>query len=404
MSARISQMYKRSGGCNTEHKCGECKHFASTGIGDEHICKRQGNDDNWDSTWLSCKQFEERNGDIEVITEEHKPTDEIVVDPGLSTLMPPLEKEEFDGLEKLIIKEGCKVPLDVWEHEGKLVLVDGHNRYKICRKHNKSFDINKHCFKDKSQVILWMIDTQCGRRNLKPYDRTIIALKYEEVLSEEAEKNLHLSKGRGVKKEAIRGEASQNTKQVNGEKPPQNSAEVKTQEVTKSKNTDDAVKSKKKEAAARETRERVAKIAGVSRDTVAKVKEIEKKATPKTKELVRAGQLSINQAFNSVHPKKPKADIVAEARKEHEEFQQKKTERKVDFAEVKTDKKNQRIINKALMEDVLKLFDSISKFGMTHKTTELSKLKEIAKEDEKSFIKFQCKQCREILNIIEESI
>ena len=51
------------------------------------------------------------------------------------------------------------------------------------------------------------------------------------------------------------------------------------------------------------TRGEIANIAGVSHETIRKVEKIEEKATPRTKQLLREGKLSINQAYNSVHPK-----------------------------------------------------------------------------------------------------
>ena len=53
-----------------------------------------------------------------------------------------------------------------------------------------------------------------------------------------------------------------------------------------------------------DTRKKLATIAGVSHDPIRKVEKIEEKATPRTKQLLRDGKLSINQAYNSVHPKK----------------------------------------------------------------------------------------------------
>ena len=57
MSARISLMYKRSGGCNTEHTCGDCRYYIrSQGHPREFMCEKHGEDGTyWKATWLSCK-------------------------------------------------------------------------------------------------------------------------------------------------------------------------------------------------------------------------------------------------------------------------------------------------------------------------------------------------------------
>lgn len=47
-------------------------------------------------------------------------------------------------------------------------MVDGHNRYKICQKHNIPFKIKKISFADLEEVKIWMIENQMGRRNLTP--------------------------------------------------------------------------------------------------------------------------------------------------------------------------------------------------------------------------------------------
>lgn len=82
----------------------------------------------------------------------------------------PLGEDELFQLEKNILKEGCREPLIVWEQRGnsKMILVDGHNRYKICEKHNLPFKIKKVNFRDIDEVKVWMVDNQMGRRNLTP--------------------------------------------------------------------------------------------------------------------------------------------------------------------------------------------------------------------------------------------
>lgn len=59
MSARISKMYKDSGGCNTEHKCKECRYFTESKITPKtYICKHHGEEDTlWKGAWYSCKGF-----------------------------------------------------------------------------------------------------------------------------------------------------------------------------------------------------------------------------------------------------------------------------------------------------------------------------------------------------------
>jgi hypothetical protein len=81
----------------------------------------------------------------------------------------PLGDEELFLLEKSIVNEGCREPLIVWEkNPDQLVLVDGHNRFKICQKNDIPFKVRKLKFNNIDEAKLWMIDNQMGRRNLTP--------------------------------------------------------------------------------------------------------------------------------------------------------------------------------------------------------------------------------------------
>lgn len=113
----------------------------------------------------------------------------------LKEFIVPLSKEEFSTLEQNILSQGCRDPLVVWQRpDGSNVLVDGHNRLKICQKHDLPYKIKKVHFADMGEVKDWMVDNQLGRRNLNPdqmsYYRGVkyLALKnskggYKNVLS-----------------------------------------------------------------------------------------------------------------------------------------------------------------------------------------------------------------------------
>ena len=57
------------------------------------------------------------------------------VDEELRNLIPPLSIDEKRMLEEGILKNGCEMPIIVWND----TIVDGHNRYEICRKHSVPF-------------------------------------------------------------------------------------------------------------------------------------------------------------------------------------------------------------------------------------------------------------------------
>ena len=83
----------------------------------------------------------------------------------------PLQDEEKRLLEESILKEGIREPLIVWipqegQFKGKKILVDGHNRFEIAKKHNLKFKITIKEFSDLEEVLSWVVRNQLGRRNL----------------------------------------------------------------------------------------------------------------------------------------------------------------------------------------------------------------------------------------------
>ncbi|WP_224995108.1 hypothetical protein [Cesiribacter sp. SM1] len=91
---------------------------------------------------------------------------EIIILPELESFVTPLSKESFDQLETNIVREGIREPLMVWPREGKDILIDGHNRYRIALKHGLSFKRIRKIFDDIGQAKQWMVENQLGRRNL----------------------------------------------------------------------------------------------------------------------------------------------------------------------------------------------------------------------------------------------
>jgi len=115
---------------------------------------------------------------------------EIIIDKELKSLIPPLEKEEYNSLKSSIKTEGCRENIITW----KGIIIDGHNRYEICSKENIKFKTTNKNFKDKNEVILWMIDNQLGRRNISKYDRVKLSNKKVEILKPQAEINMKSGK------------------------------------------------------------------------------------------------------------------------------------------------------------------------------------------------------------------
>ena len=62
----------------------------------------------------------------------------ITIDEEFQNLIPAMTSEELKQLEDNIVAEGCRDPLVIWF--GQNILLDGHNRYKICQKYNIQFE------------------------------------------------------------------------------------------------------------------------------------------------------------------------------------------------------------------------------------------------------------------------
>lgn len=104
----------------------------------------------------------------------------IVILPVLKDLIRSLDNDEIGQLKANILANGCQDSLKIWQttqkainpdsttNEEQFVLIDGHNRYKICTENNISFAISIMKFQSLDDVISWMIDLQLGRRNMSP--------------------------------------------------------------------------------------------------------------------------------------------------------------------------------------------------------------------------------------------
>lgn len=118
---------------------------------------------------------------------------ELKIDPELKDLLPPLTDNEYEQLEKNIIENGFDKNFPIMEWHG--FIVDGHNRYSICRKHNIEYVVGTLAYETKEEVMEWMLDIQLGRRNLSPIQRIAIAEKYRSLYEKQARENLKQASG-----------------------------------------------------------------------------------------------------------------------------------------------------------------------------------------------------------------
>jgi ParB-like chromosome segregation protein Spo0J len=184
------------------------------------------------------------------------------IDPEFEALIPALTEEETADLAASLKRDGCRDAIVVW----KGIVVDGHNRYRICTENKIPFKTWELRIGERANVIQWMIRNQFGRRNLTAYARSTLALRLEETLKDRAKANQSAG---GRNKSA---------------------SELLT-------NSAEAV----------HIRKAVAQEAKVSEDTIAKVKVIEAKADEETKAALRDGTESVNSAYKKVTGKVPES-------------------------------------------------------------------------------------------------
>lgn len=232
---------------------------------------------------------------------------EIQIDNEFKNLLPPLTEEQKVELEKDILKNGCLDPLILWND----ILIDGHHRYEICTRNNIPFDLIEMDFKDKLEAMQWIWSNQKNRRNLNKYELAQIALKFKPVIEAKAKENQKSSGqnfGKGSQKSA---EPIPDIKPV-------------------------------------DTREEIAKIAGVSHDTISKVEVIEEQATDDIKEQLKAGQLTINNAYTLTKS-------AIEAKTKNDEKEKEYAEQLEKEKQQEEEKKRQREIEKSLPENAVML-------------------------------------------------
>lgn len=177
----------------------------------------------------------------------------IQIDEELENLLPKLEVEKYNLLKADIIKNGCINPIIVWND----LIVDGHNRYKICKENNIEFKTKEMNFANKQEAMIWAWTTQKARRNVDDGTLFKIAEKFRPYYEQKAKQNLKTSTG--------------------------------------GNNPQPCMKSDKAEKI--DTIQELAKIAGTGRDTMNKVIQIQKHAPEPIKDAVESNVISINKGY-----------------------------------------------------------------------------------------------------------
>lgn len=205
------------------------------------------------------------------------------IDPEFRDLIPPLSTEEYVSLEKSILEEGCREAIILWNN----FIIDGHNRYSICSKHNLPFRTVEKQFETKNDVCIWMIQNQFARRNLTNFVRGELGLKLDVFFKKKAEENL------------------------------KKSAELTNIKVGKITGSENSTNPSEEKIQSIDVREEVAKAAGVSSFTISQIKRIKQLAPVEIKDSLEtklrsesSDKISINQAVKFVEALKEAPEIA----------------------------------------------------------------------------------------------
>lgn len=231
---------------------------------------------------------------------------EIRIDPEFKSLIPPLTTDDRQRLEASIKAEGCRDPLVLWGD----ILVDGHNRYDICKAHNIPFQTVSKDFNDRDEAMLWMIDNQLARRNVGKADRILLAQAKKPLLEKLAKQQQQLSGktyGRGMSKRIDCVQTDTTYSEELNDVINAQTAEDATEALDKMFCMDvfDSLLQQEEPKTKKHTRVRdqIAEIAGVGSGTVARFESVQQNA-PELIEDIRNHVITIDAAYNQVKEKK----------------------------------------------------------------------------------------------------
>lgn len=194
----------------------------------------------------------------------------IVVNAELKAYIDPLTADEHDALERSLLAEGCRDALVLWGD----VLVDGHNRYAICQKHDLPFrTVQSSLFNSLEDVHLWMIDQHLGRRSVSDFQRGVLALRKKDIVAQRRTRMLAATP-----------------------RPDPANANDALADDAPWHDTPEAAASPLKPEPPLRSREDIAKAARLSNSQVGMIEKIQKQAAPELVAAVRAGAVSLSTA------------------------------------------------------------------------------------------------------------
>jgi len=204
----------------------------------------------------------------------------MIINNEIRDIIPALTANEYGLLRESLISEGLREPLIVWRD----TLVDGHNRYSICKDNNIEIRTQQKEFDNIDSVINWIITNQLARRNLNDWQKYQLLEKKRELYVKKAKENLQTPTGNKTS-------------------------------MTLAKNA--------KVIETINTQSKIAKDLNWGSNKVAQADIVRKQATPEVKEQLQRGEISIHKAYSDIKKvekqeqlKEKKIEIIADYKKE----------------------------------------------------------------------------------------
>lgn len=93
--------------------------------------------------------------------------------------LPPLNDTQFRILERSLLYQGCvSSPILYWFDGKRNVVIDGHQRLKIARKHSLRYKTEPLVFENDQDALMWILFHAGSSRCSRQQQQTIIARTY----------------------------------------------------------------------------------------------------------------------------------------------------------------------------------------------------------------------------------
>ena len=160
-----------------------------------------------DSRNVTSEQATSENA---AIPQQQRTKPEYIIDPEFKSLLGAKTPEQYEALKETIRSEKrFRDPFVVWDEAN--ILSDGHNRHQIYEElqeelgdefHIEPPKIIRMSFANRDDAMMWVLENQLDRRNLKTFQQIEVALKLKDFYTAKAKANqragVSLNLGKGI--------------------------------------------------------------------------------------------------------------------------------------------------------------------------------------------------------------